>query len=154
MPDERVLVAGGSVVAALLVFFLSCVSHANPVRISYTNPGTTVYESVTIFMPGLSPQVVPSACSPGFTCNAYVCAPPGEYTGITATAQAGGQTSGISNQTTASVPAPTACSFDLDRNGRLNTADFGAFLNDFYRGCWTTADYGVFMTRFGKPSCQ
>lgn len=151
MNDESILAAGGSLIAALALFFMACVGHANPVKITYRNPGQVTYDTITINMPGLSPQAGFSGCAPGQSCNAYVCAPPGEYVGITATAKAGGVTSPVSNQTTASVPVATACSFDFDRSGTLTVADYGAFLGDFWKGCWTVADFGVFLSGLGKP---
>lgn len=125
---------------------------ANPVTLRYRNPGVAgdpTYQEVIMRATGLPALPNAANCPPGMECLVVVPLQPGSYT-IAVTARAAGLESAPSNSITKTIAPPVPCNFDYDRNGYLTGIDFGMWLADYEQGFWTAADFGIFMTRFGK----
>lgn len=128
---------------------------AVPYIVRFKNPGTTIaYSQIEITLQGVTPIVRTINCPAGMTCNVTIGLAPGVYKGTFAVAgSAAGLKSAPSNTIDISIPQPTPCTFDFDRSGTLTTKDFAKFLPDYENGYWTTADFSLFVSRFGK-TCQ
>lgn len=139
----------GAVALALLYAFEAV---ANPVVVTYRNPGTQhPYTELRIQPEGLPVQSRTVVCPPGATCNTTIGLAPGSYT-VRATAKSTAPNtaeSPESNARTYTVLAPVPCVFDADLDGHLTNVDFAVFLADFTNGYWTAQDFQVFLTRFG-----
>lgn len=139
------------IVISLLIVLLS-VSNAMgaPTQVRYRNQDPVLTSTALRVCNPLGCAPYMSTCGPMQICTQTADLPPGTYPVWLQASEAGVTWSGISNLVTFTIPSTRACDFDYDRSGTVSVWDFGVFLRWFTGGYVTAADFGQFMTIFGK----
>ncbi len=138
-------------VARVLVWLLMVSSaYAAQTPIHYQNQDPVLTSTALRVCNAIGCAPYASTCGPRAICTLTADLPPGTYPVWFQASEDGTTWSADSNQLTFAVPSTRACDFDYDRSGTVTISDFGVFLRYFVRGYTTAADFGRFMTIFGK----
>ena len=143
------------VLAWLVIFLLVCalcarLAGAAPTPIHYQNRDPVLTSTALRVCNAIGCAPYASTCGPRAICTLTADLPPGTYPVWLQASETGVTWSGDSNRLTFTTPSTRACDFDYDRSGSVSVLDFGTFLRYFVGGYVTTADFGQFMTVFGK----
>lgn len=138
------------VMALIASAVYATLASAAPTPIHYRNQDRVLTGTAINVCPPFGCSPYPSTCGPLQTCTLTAELPPGNYPVYLQISENGTLWSADSNSLPFAVPSTRACDFDYDRSGSVTVRDFGTFLRWYAGGYVTTADFGRFMSVFGK----